>query len=133
MQFAKTLALVLATTALLMSDDWLQQLFTDANRADFELNFALGLLAFNVGLWLSGSRVFVACILALLAGMDLVQLGHISYFGRPLDPWRWAACSPTSTTSTRSPSATSANIVRPALRPAALCRGDGHFRPLDEN
>lgn len=86
MQFAKTLALVLATTALLMSDDWLQQLFTDANRADFELNFALGLLAFNVGLWLSGSRVFVACILALLAGMDLVQLGHISYFGRPLDP-----------------------------------------------
>ncbi|GAA4335038.1 hypothetical protein GCM10023144_27900 [Pigmentiphaga soli] len=79
-------ALALATTALMLADDLLQQPFADGNRADFELSFALGLLAFNAALWLSGSRAFVAGVLALLAGMELVQLGHISYFGRPLDP-----------------------------------------------
>ncbi|MDX3907916.1 MAG: sulfatase-like hydrolase/transferase [Pigmentiphaga sp.] len=78
--------LVLLTTALLMLDDWIQQWFTAANQADFELNYFLALCAFNLGLWLSGSRVFVSCILALLGGMELVQLAHISYAGRPLDP-----------------------------------------------
>ncbi|OVZ55848.1 hypothetical protein CDO44_22080 [Pigmentiphaga sp. NML080357] len=79
-------ALVLLTTTLLMLDDWIQQWFTSSNQADFELNYFAALCAFNLGLWLSGSRVFVSCILALLAGMELVQLSHISYAGRPLDP-----------------------------------------------
>lgn len=79
-------ALVLLTTSLLMLDDWIQQWFTVANQADFELNYFVALLAFNLGLWLSGSRVFVTCILLLLGGMELVQLSHISYAGRPLDP-----------------------------------------------
>ncbi len=78
--------LILATTSLLMLDDWVQQWFTPANQADFELNYALALVAFNLGLWLCGSRVFVAFVLAGLAGMELIQLGHISYAGRPLDP-----------------------------------------------
>lgn len=79
-------ALVLLTTVLLMLDDWIQQRFTSFNQADFELNYFAALCAFNLGLWLCGSRVFVSCILALLAGMELVQLSHISYTGRPLDP-----------------------------------------------
>ncbi|VCU70743.1 Putative phosphoethanolamine transferase YhbX [Pigmentiphaga humi] len=79
-------ALVLATTVLLMADDWVQQWFTPANQADFELNYFVALLAFNLGLWLCGSRVFVSLVLLLLGGMQLVQLGHISYAGRPLDP-----------------------------------------------
>ena len=79
-------ALVLLTASLLMLDDWIQQWFTAANQADFELNYFIALCAFSLGLWLSGSRVFVSCILALLAGMELIQLSHISYAGRPLDP-----------------------------------------------
>lgn len=73
-------------TALLLLDDVIQQQFTAANQAEFELRYVAVLWLFALGLTLLGRRWLVWPLLALLAAMQLVQLGNISFAGEPLAP-----------------------------------------------
>lgn len=72
------------STLLLLSDDFLQQLFTPGNRAELELSYGLTLWLFSAALWLCNLRLLTAAILLLFALMQLMQLGNISFFGEPL-------------------------------------------------
>lgn len=83
-----TLRLVLLSTLsslLLMADDFIQQLFTSANQAELELRFVVVVWLFSLAAWLCGMPRLVAGLLVLLGGMQLVQLGHVSFFGEPLN------------------------------------------------
>lgn len=71
---------------LLLSDDAIQQWFTPANQAELEMRYVLVLWCFSAGLWLCGSRVLVVVVLCVLALMQVIQLGQISFFGEPLTP-----------------------------------------------
>lgn len=70
---------------LLLADDFIQQLFTPANQAELELRFVLVVWLFALGAWLCAMPRLVAGILAMLAGMQLIQLSHVSFFGEPLN------------------------------------------------
>lgn len=72
------------STLLLLSDDFLQQLFTPGNRAELELSYGVTLWLFSAALWLCNLRLLTAAILLLFALMQLMQLGNISFFGEPL-------------------------------------------------
>ncbi len=67
-----------------MADDFIQQLFTSANQAELEARFGVVVWLFALGLWLCGMPRLVASLLVLLAGMQLIQLSHVSFFGEPL-------------------------------------------------
>lgn len=71
---------------LFLADDFIQQFFIEANQAELELRYVLMLWLFALALWLAASRWLVAVILPILAIMQLIQLGNISYFGEPLTP-----------------------------------------------
>jgi len=71
-------------TALLLLDDVIHQQFVAANQAELELRYVAVLLLFALGLTLLGRRWLVWPLLALLAAMQLVQLGNISFAGEPL-------------------------------------------------
>lgn len=73
-------------TGLLLLDDVIQQRFTPANLAEFELRYVAVLWLFALGMTLLASRWLVWPLLALLAGMQLVQLGNLSFTGEPLAP-----------------------------------------------
>jgi len=73
-------------TALLLLDDMIQQQFTAANQAEFELRYVAVLWLFALGMTLLGRRWLDWPLLALLAAMQLVQLGNISFAGEPLAP-----------------------------------------------
>ncbi|MDH0646588.1 phosphoethanolamine transferase [Pseudomonas sp. GD03858] len=77
-------ALASLSCALLLADDFIQQLFTGNNRAELEAGWVAGLWAFCAALWLCNLRVVVVAILLLFAGMQLLQLANISFFGEPL-------------------------------------------------
>ncbi|MDH0304746.1 MULTISPECIES: phosphoethanolamine transferase [unclassified Pseudomonas] len=77
-------ALASLSCVLLLADDFIQQLFTGNNRAELEAGWVAGLWAFCVALWLCNLRVVVVAILLLFAGMQLLQLANISFFGEPL-------------------------------------------------
>lgn len=78
--------LALLTSVLMQLDDPIQKLFTDANQAKFEIKFSLSLFGFHLLLWLSGKRFFACGIILTFLILQMTQLGHISYVGRPLDP-----------------------------------------------
>ena len=78
------LLLSVLSTALLVSDDFIQQLFIDTNHAELEAHYLLVLFLFSIGLWLLGKSWLVTGILGLLAVMQIIQLSHVSYFGEPL-------------------------------------------------
>lgn len=73
------------SSVLLMADDFLQQLFTPANHAELELRFVLVVFLFSLALWLCAMPRLVSALLVMLAGMQLIQLGHVSFFGEPLN------------------------------------------------
>ena len=81
---ARLLLLSTLSAGLLMADDFLQQLFTSANQAELEARFVVVVWLFALGLWLCGMPRLVASLLVLLAGMQLIQLSHVSFFGEPL-------------------------------------------------
>lgn len=72
---------------LLISDDFLQQIYTDNNQAEIELVFVIVVWAVSACLWLSGRRWFVNCIIGYFAVLQLMQLSHISFTGMPLAPY----------------------------------------------
>ena len=72
------------TTALMLSDDFLQQLYTANNQAELEPSYVFVIWVLNVLLWLSGRRWFANLVLALFAFMQLLQLCNISFIGEPL-------------------------------------------------
>ena len=80
----RLLLLSTLSAALLMADDFIQQLFTSANQAELEARFVVVVWLFALGLWLCGMPRLVASLLVLLAGMQLIQLSHVSFFGEPL-------------------------------------------------
>ena len=82
----RLLALACLSTLVMLSDDFLQQCYTSNNRAELELSYVAALWAFNLALWITGRRWFVMPIIALFAGMQLLQLSHISFIGQPLSP-----------------------------------------------
>ncbi|SET09723.1 sulfatase-like hydrolase/transferase [Thorsellia anophelis] len=84
--FLKYLILAALSSLLMQSDDYIQKLFTEANQATFELKFTLSLLGFHLLLWLAGNRTLALTVISLFAVMQFIQLLHISYLGRPLDP-----------------------------------------------
>jgi len=69
---------------LLLADDFIQQGFTPANRAELEAGWVAGLWVFCLALWLCNLRALVVAILLLFAAMQVLQLGNISFFGEPL-------------------------------------------------
>lgn len=73
-------------TALLLLDDVIQQQFTAANQAEFELRYVAVLWLFALAMTLLGRRWLLWPLLALLAAMQLVQLGNIAFAGEPLAP-----------------------------------------------
>lgn len=73
-------------TVLLLLDDAIHQQFVAANQAELELRYVAVLLLFALGLCLLASRWLVWPLLALLAAMQLAQLGNISFAGEPLAP-----------------------------------------------
>ena len=78
--------LVSFSTLLLISDDFLQQLYTTNNQARIESSHVLGMFGFSFGLWWTRSRWLVSVVLALFAVMQIFQLSYISYVGQPLNP-----------------------------------------------
>jgi len=78
------LGLTSLSCLLLLLDDFLQQRFTTNNRAELELAYVVTLWLFSAALWLCNLRYVVLVILLLFAGMQLLQLGNISFFGEPL-------------------------------------------------
>lgn len=85
-RIVKFTLLAILTSLLMQSDDFIQKLFTDANQSKFEIKFTLSLFAFHLLLWLSGNRILALTIMSIFAVMQFIQLLHISYLGRPLDP-----------------------------------------------
>lgn len=79
--------LSVASTALMLADDFLHQLFTPNNHAQLEASYVLVLWFVNLLLWLSGSRAFAGLVIAGFALMQLIQLTHISMMGSPLTPY----------------------------------------------
>jgi glucan phosphoethanolaminetransferase (alkaline phosphatase superfamily) len=77
-------ALASLSCLLLLADDFIQQLFTPANRAELEAAWVAGLWVFCLGLWLCNLRALVVAILLLFATMQVLQLANISFFGEPL-------------------------------------------------
>lgn len=73
------------SSLLLIADDFLQQLFTPANQAELELRFVLVVFLFSFALWLCNMPRLVSLLLGMLASMQLIQLGHVSFFGEPLN------------------------------------------------
>jgi len=80
------LVLSSVATALLVSDDFIQQLFTTHNQSTLESAHVLGMFAFSLGLWWSRSRLLVMVVLGLFAIMQFLQLSYIAYVGQPLNP-----------------------------------------------
>ena len=80
------IALTLVATFLLLSDDFLQQLYTTHNHAQLEASYVASMLALNLAFWCSGRRWFVMPVLFLFAVMQFFQLAHLSYIGQPLTP-----------------------------------------------
>lgn len=76
----------LVTACFLMLDDWMQQLYTPNNKAEFELRYFMVLWLFSLSLWLVGSRLLTFSVFFLFAGMQIIQLSHVSFFGEPLTP-----------------------------------------------
>lgn len=79
------LALATLSCALLLIDDFLQQLYTANNRAELELSYVAALWLFSLALWLCNLRWLAAAILTVFAGMQVLQLANISFFGEPLN------------------------------------------------
>lgn len=77
-------ALASLSCVLLLADDFIQQLFGGNNRAELEAGWVAGLWAFCLALWLCNLRGVVVAVLLGFAGMQLLQLGNISFFGEPL-------------------------------------------------
>lgn len=84
---AKWLLLPTLTTLLMLSDDFLQQLYTPNNQAELEFKYVLVLWLINLCLWLSGRRWFINLVLLLFATMELFQLSYISFVGSPITPF----------------------------------------------
>ncbi|MFJ9991505.1 phosphoethanolamine transferase [Pseudomonas putida] len=80
----RLLALASLSCLLLLADDFIQQLFSANNRAELEAGWVAGLWVFCLALWLCNLRGLVVAILVLFAGMQLLQLANISFFGEPL-------------------------------------------------
>lgn len=78
------LLLASLTCLLLLSDDFLQQLFSPNNRAELEAGYVVALWVFSLALWLCNLPRLAALILLLFAAMQLMQLGNLSFFGEPL-------------------------------------------------
>lgn len=78
------LALTTLSCLLLLSDDFLQQLYTPNNRAELELSYVVVLWLLSAALWLANLRWVSVAILLLFATMQLMQLANISFFGEPL-------------------------------------------------
>lgn len=79
--------MALLSTALMSSDDWLQQVITHgANFAEIEWNFILAITVFNLCLWTLSWRLVSNAVLALFMFFSFVQIGNIAYFGQPLNP-----------------------------------------------
>lgn len=83
---ARLVLLSALATALLLSDDFLQKLYTGNNQATLERSYILSLFATSMGLWWTGSRVVACLVLGLFAVMQFFQLAHISYVGQPISP-----------------------------------------------
>ena len=79
------LALATLSCLLLLSDDFLQQLYTPNNRAELELSYVVVLWLLSAALWLANLRWLSVAILLLFATMQLMQLANISFFGEPLN------------------------------------------------
>lgn len=84
--FTRFILLVLFSTLLFISDDFLQKLYTSNNQAILESSHLLGMFGFSLGLWWTRSRWLVSLVLMLFAGMQMFQLSYISYVGQPLNP-----------------------------------------------
>jgi glucan phosphoethanolaminetransferase (alkaline phosphatase superfamily) len=69
---------------LLLADDFIQQWFTPANRAELEAGWVAGLWVFCLALWLCNLRALAVAILLLFATMQGLQLANVSFFGEPL-------------------------------------------------
>ncbi len=79
------MALSLLSSALLLSDDFIQQLFSEANQAELEPRYVAIVWLLALGLWLLTTPPVALLVLSVLALFQLMQLSHVSYFGRPLD------------------------------------------------
>lgn len=84
--FIKLMVLTSLATILLISDDFIQQLFSTNNQATVESSHVLGMFAFSLGLWWTRSRLLVMSVLGLFAIMQVLQLSYIAYVGQPLNP-----------------------------------------------
>lgn len=80
----RILLMVLASTGLLLLDDVIQQQFVAANLAELELRYVVVLLFFSLGLVLLGRPWLVLPLFGVLALMQLVQLGNLSFSGQPV-------------------------------------------------
>lgn len=73
-------------SALLMAPDFLMQAVSSQNKAAFNITFAVSLFVFMLILSSSRSKwtfpVSLFCVLLL----EIVQVNHIAWFGRPLNP-----------------------------------------------
>lgn len=81
---SRLLTLATLSTLLLLSDDFLQQLYTPNNRAELETSFVSAMFVTSICLLASGSRLFCGLVLGLFASMQLPQIAHISFIGEPL-------------------------------------------------
>ncbi|WP_342650588.1 hypothetical protein [Pseudomonas sp. REB1044] len=80
----RLLVLASLSCVLLLADDFIQQRFSPNNRAELEAGWVAGLWVFCLVLWLCNLRGLVVAILSVFAGMQLLQLANISFFGEPL-------------------------------------------------
>jgi glucan phosphoethanolaminetransferase (alkaline phosphatase superfamily) len=83
-QKQRFILLVLLSSLLMIADDFLQQLYSPSNHAELELEFVFVVFILNACLWGAGQRWLANLVLGIFAGMQLLQLSHISYVGAPL-------------------------------------------------
>lgn len=86
LRWATLAAVAGLSAALMLSDDFLQQLTSPHNLARLQLPWVLGLFFMHLCLWLGGSRWAANALLTVFALMQLLQLCHIAAMGRPLTP-----------------------------------------------
>jgi glucan phosphoethanolaminetransferase (alkaline phosphatase superfamily) len=82
----KFIFLTLTSTLLLISDDWIQQVFSDLNQTRVEPEFVFVAAILTGGLWLQGSRWLAVGLLSVFAAMELIQLSNIAFSGNPINP-----------------------------------------------
>jgi glucan phosphoethanolaminetransferase (alkaline phosphatase superfamily) len=73
-------------TLCLLMPDFLMKLFFESNKGMFHIAFTINLFLLSITLSFCKNRVWPTCFLILLCLLEIMQHGHMAYFGTPINP-----------------------------------------------